>query len=357
MSLIIQALINQALINQARRQVASLRYLWLSIITALMVIGCDSATINDEQTIDPPKMSVNDIKSLKPSPSLNVVSPDWGIAATLAAMGQPPIATGDIRVWDQWVGKPELPASTQDLGIRYLPNAELIAQLPTDLLIDNSFYEHSRTLYSGNVPTESVMFKSEKATADWEDFARPTRKLGALIDQPKLAEDYITKSHDEIEQAGKRLHRRYPQVKKFAVVQFIDANNLRMYAANSLFNAAFTQMDRKLVALGEGNGWGFVSIQMGDLARLDNDVCLLVIEPLSPIAEAQLADSLVWQRLGYGNTKVNNVAGMNDVAGATGKNSRCMAKLPPIWIYGGMASLTNLADNLADATLMGGPAS
>jgi len=121
-------------------------------------------------------------------------------------------------------------------------------------------------------------------------------------------------------------------------VQFADANNLRMYVANSLFEPALAQMDKELVVLGEGNQWGFVPLRMGDLAQLDDEVCLLIVDPLSPITRAEIEDSLIWQRLGYGDT-------------------RCMGELPPVWIYGGMSSLVSLADNLANLTLNGGAAS
>lgn len=268
---------------------------------------------------------------------INIVSPDWGNAATLTAMGYPPIATGDIRVWDRWVSTPKLPTSTIDLGIRYQPNAELIAQLPVDMVVDNFFYEHARSLY-GDVPAESVMFAAKGDTATWADYVQPTRQLGQLIDEPKLAEDYIAKSRKDIEVASKRLQQRYPNIKKFAVVQFADANNMRMYVANSLFQPALTQMQKELMVLGKGNSYGFVPIRMGDLAQLDDDVCLLIIDPLSPITRAEIKDSLVWQRLSYGN-------------------NRCVGEMPPVWIYGGMSSLVDLANNLSTVELKGGSAS
>lgn len=268
---------------------------------------------------------------------INIVSPDWGNAATLTAMGYPPIATGDMRVWDRWVGTPKLPPSTIDLGIRYQPNAELIAQLPVDMVVDNFFYEHARSLY-GDVPAESVMFAAKGKSATWADYTQPTRQLGQLIDDPKLAEDYIVKSRKDIEVASERLQQRYPNIKKFAVVQFADANNMRMYVANSLFQPALIQMQKKLVVLGEGNSWGFVPIRMGDLAQLDEDVCLLIIDPMSPITRAEIKDSLIWQRLSYGN-------------------KRCVGELPPVWIYGGMSSLVGLANNLSAVELKGGDAS
>lgn len=267
---------------------------------------------------------------------INIASPDWGNAATLTAMGYPPIATGDVRVWDRWVGTPQLPTSTVDVGIRYQPNAELIAQLPVDMVVDNFFYEHARNLY-GDVPAKSIVFAAKGETATWADYSQPTQKLGELIGEPKLADDYIVKSHKDINLADKRLQQRYPKVKKFAVVQFADANNMRMYVANSLFQPALTQMKKELVVLGKGNSYGFIPIRMGDLAQLEEDVCLLVIDPLSPITRAEIKDSLIWQRLSYGS-------------------NRCVGELPPVWIYGGMSSLVGLANNLSTVQLKGGAA-
>ncbi|BBI67358.1 hypothetical protein PKHYL_15490 [Psychrobacter sp. KH172YL61] len=231
-------------------------------------------------------------------------------------------------------GAPHLPAATTDIGIRYQPNAELVAQLPVDMVIDNAFYEHARSLY-GDVPAQSVMFAAKGKAATWADYTEPTRALGALIDNPKMAEDYIVQSQKDIQLASQQFQQRYPIIKKFAVVQFADANNMRMYVDNSLFKVALEQMGKELVVLGEGNQWGFVPIRMGDLAQLDDESCLLIIDPLSPITRAEIKDSLVWQRLGYGER-------------------RCMAELPPVWIYGGMSSLVSLANNLSTVSLIGG---
>lgn len=303
---------------------------WLTVLATLALAAVLTAC---QEPIAEQKGAQRDIPTVK----INIASPDWGNAATLTAMGYPPIATGDVRVWNRWVGTPKLPTSTVDVGIRYQPNAELIAQLPVDMVVDNFFYEHARNLY-GDVPAESIVFAAQGETATWADYTQPTQKLGKLIGEPKLAEDYIIKSHKDIDLAGKRLHQRYPKIKKFAVVQFADANNMRMYVANSLFQPALTQMQKELVVLGKGNSYGFVSIRMGDLAELEEDVCLLIIDPLSPITRAEIKDSLIWQRLSYGN-------------------NRCVGELPPVWIYGGMSSLVSLANNLSTVELTGGAAS
>ena len=317
---------------------------WLTVSVCLALTACNNATtvqsadqLDESHAKNTAKADNHTGETNHPNDIINIASPDWGNAATLTAMGYPPIATGDVRVWDRWVGTPTLPSSIIDLGIRYQPNAELIAQLPVDLVVDNFFYKHARNLY-GDVPAESVMFAAKGETATWADYTEPTRELCELINNPTLAEDYITKSQQDISLASERFRQHYPEVNKFAVVQFADANNMRMYVANSLFKPAFDKMDKELVVLGKGNNWGFVPIRMGDLAQLDEDTCLLIIDPLSPITRAEIKDSLVWQRLDYGNT-------------------RCVGELPPVWIYGGMSSLVSLADNLSTVVLKGGAAS
>ncbi len=309
---------------------------WFALSLCLVLTACNNptSTKNSTDQLDEVQSTLTSESENSRGDRMNIVSPDWGNAATLTAMGHAPIATGDVRVWDRWVGSPKLPTSITDLGIRYQPNAELIAQLPVDMVIDNYFYEHARNLY-GDVPAESVMFAAKGETATWADYTEPTRELGALIDNPKMAEDYIVQSQKDIQLASQQLQQRYPKVKKFAVVQFADANNMRMYVANSLFQPALEQMGKELVVLGKGNNWGFVPIRMGDLAQLDDETCLLIIDPLSPITSAEIDDSLIWQRLGYGNT-------------------RCVGELPPVWIYGGMSSLVSLANNLSDVSLKGG---
>ncbi|WP_257020067.1 ABC transporter substrate-binding protein [Psychrobacter sp. BI730] len=303
---------------------------WFTLSLCLILTACNDNTSTQTTATSAAELAAKHSHTDR----MNIVSPDWGNAATLTAMGHAPIATGDVRVWDRWVGSPKLPASITDLGIRYQPNAELIAQLPVDMVIDNYFYEHARNLY-GDVPAESVMSAAKGETAMWADYTEPTRELGVLIDNPKMAEDYIVQSQKDIQLASQQFKERYPKAKKFAVVQFADANNMRMYVANSLFQPALEQMDRELVVLGKGNQWGFVPIRMGDLAQLDDETCLLIIDPLSPITRAEIDDSLIWQRLGYGNT-------------------RCVGELPPVWIYGGMSSLVSLANNLSEVSLKGG---
>ncbi|WP_261863422.1 hypothetical protein [Psychrobacter sp. JCM 18900] len=82
---------------------------WFALTLCLVLTACNSQTSTTSEVEN------------SHSGRMNIVSPDWGNAATLTAMGHAPIATGDVRVWDRWVGSPKLPTSITDLGIRYQP--------------------------------------------------------------------------------------------------------------------------------------------------------------------------------------------------------------------------------------------
>ena len=252
--------------------------------------------------------------------SVKVITPDWAVASTLTAIGYPPIATGDTKSYREWVGTPSLPSD----------------------IIDNDFYAHLRPSY-GNTPHKSVSFMSKNAVATWQDYAEPTLQLGEIIHQPQRAQQFLTQSKKQLGELGATFRQKYPHIKKIAVVQFADSNNLRIYTNNSLFRPTFEVMGLNLITLedqmGKGNLWGFNSLALSDLAKLDDDTCLVVVEPFSPMLRQELAKNLLWQRLGYG---------------ARANNSRCMAVLSPIWLYGGVSSMVVFGERLNQAHWLGG---
>lgn len=270
-----------------------------------------------------------------------VMTPNWGIAATLTAMGYPPVAMGDKFIYGQWVGTPIIPTTTHDVGMRYQPNPEMFSQLDLDMVLDSDFYEHLRPMYD-DLPIHSVSLDSTKKIAQWDDYAEPTLSLGQYIGQPEAAEEYLNNNKNQLKKAGQAFRTRHPKIQKLAVVQFADTNNLRMYSYNSLFEPALSEMGLELTALDEGNQWGFTPIMLGDLSELDQNTCLVVVEPLSDLLKLELKDSLVWQRLGYSFDKNNH-----------SNTGRCLTLLPPTWINGGMASMSVLAERLTNANFVG----
>lgn len=305
----------------------------------LSIALCSSLLLSSCQSSDATPAALN---ASNPQKTPSVMTPDWGIAATLTGMGYPPVAMGDKTFYKEWVGKPLIPTDTYDVGTRYQPNPEMFSQLDLDVVIDNAFYKHLQPMY-GDLPIHSIELTSPNQMAKWEDFIEPTLALGRSINQPQAAQMYLDKSKEQITQAGQTFHKRYPHIKKMAVVQFADTNNLRMFSYNSLFQPALDTMGLELTAFADGNEWGFMPIMLGDLAQLDDDTCLVVVEPIGDLLKLELEDSLVWQRLGYSFHENSKSAG----------KSRCLTVLPATWNNSGVASMNVLADRLMNATFVG----
>ena len=319
-------------IDQSQRRV-------MTLLIGLCMTLCSGFLLSSCQSSDATPAPLSESKN---QTSPKVMTPDWGIAATLTAMGYPPVAMGDKPFYREWVGKPLIPDTTLDVGTRYQPNPEMFSQLDIDLVVDREFYAHLRPMY-GDLPIHSLELNSLNRVATWEDFIEPTLELGRSINQPQAAQDYLDNSKSQIQQAGQSFHTRYPHIKKLAVVQFADTNNLRMFSYNSLFQPALDAMGLELVAFADGNEWGFAPIMLGDLGQLDEDTCLVVVEPIGDLLKLELKDSLVWQRLGYS---------FDENPQSTSKG-RCLTLLPATWNNSGVASMNVLADRLMNVTFVG----
>ncbi|TDQ56318.1 iron complex transport system substrate-binding protein [Mesocricetibacter intestinalis] len=260
----------------------------------------------------------------------DVVTPDWGIAATMGAMGHDPAASGDMRSYPLWVDEPEL-AHTIDWGARYYPNRELLQSLDYSMVFDLPFYFHLRPLYVHR-PAYHIDFKGgdDFAEAHWQSYAEAVLQMGALMGAEANARRFINSAETRLVQWGRHILSLPSLPKRYAVVQFSDARNLRMYAQNSLFHAALEKMGLEMVSLAKGDRWGNSAMTLADLAPLPEDVCLLIIAPLSPITAAELERSYLWQRMGF-------------------REGRCVHKLPAVWVFGGMDSVLRFAKFLHQA--------
>lgn len=277
----------------------------------------------------------------EPSTKQNILALDWGVAGTLTAMGVPPVATGDLADYPDWAIEPALPDSVLDMGSRFSPNPELLAQMPIDTIIDTDFYQHLRSKY-GNARHINFVVEGNKTNTDgtpktrysWDDYAGAVVKLGVEIGHKDKAVAYVQHAKTQIIAHGNTFKQNNPNYPKLAIVQFSDSKNLRLYTPNSLFAPVADLMGVELVEMGIANPWGYANLSLHDLAKLGGDTCLIVIEPFSPMLKSELNNTALWQRLGFGND-----------------NGRCMAILPPVWTFGGVPSMVGFSEQLAKQQL------
>ncbi|MBN6066425.1 iron ABC transporter substrate-binding protein [Aggregatibacter actinomycetemcomitans] len=268
---------------------------------------------------------------------MNIMTPNWAIAATLTEIGQPPVAMEDKRVYPQWVSQPVQPDSVIDMGPRYQPNRELLEQIPISHIMQNFFYSHLRDIYPSHIPVTDILFDggNTETYQRWQTYVNAAKQIGVTIRREKAVDDYLHQVEQQLARYGADIRRHHAPIEYYAVVQFGSAKELRIYSTNSLFSVAFQLMGLKQATLGLGNRWGNRLIRITELAKLPPNTCLLIIEPFSLMTETELTKSYVWNRLGFGKT-------------------RCMYKLPSVWLFGGPESIAHFSRFLHEAVMREG---
>lgn len=260
-----------------------------------------------------------------------IITPDWSIAATLTALGNPPVAAGDLRSLPSWSVSPKLPDTVIDLGARYTPNPELAAQLSADLLIYSDFYEHLSHL--GNTQSyKYIGVKKQPSAPSWQDYKTTTLALAQHINKEQEALDYISNSEVRLKALGQSFKAQYPHIKQLSIMQFGSQNQLYNYTRATPFGPAVDKMGLLVYDFGEANEWGSFIMPLADIVKLPSDACLVIVKPFSLMLKKQLAKNALWQALGYD----------------TGK--RCALVIDPVWAFGEFPSMVGFGENLVRAT-------
>lgn len=268
------------------------------------------------------------VSTANAAPTSRIITTDWAIAETLAAMGTPPVGVGDLRSYRSWVIEPALPSDTVDVGLRTQPNLELIKSLRPDLVINASWLPPLPARFlQNNTQVHPIDFYNDQGIS-WLNTLLNTRKLGQLVNQTTAADQLIVSAVDQFAQQKQALAS-YSS-RPFAVVQFIDARHLRIYGRNSLMDITLTQLGLQNAWQGETNTWGFNNIDIIELAKLPSHSMLVVIQPHPLNVPLQLEKSILWQRLPFSQPS-------NQVV------------LPPVWSFGALPSMQRFAQTLTDA--------
>ena len=263
---------------------------------------------------------------------------DWTVAETLIALGEPPVAVGDVKSYRQWVAQPQLPANTLDLGLRMQPNPELLIPLSKAdqkaplIFINTGFYASATPLLQRFAKqVYSVDFYAEGDA--WQNILTASKQVSDIINRPQAFERLIR--HYQQKLAEIRPHLQAFRDRPLALVQFVDSRHLRIYAPNSPFGAVLAQLGLQNAWSGTQNNWGFETINVTQLAKLPQNSRLVVIKPYPANIETDLKYNTLWRHLTM---------------------ARDPLILPAIWTFGGIPSAQRFAQALADGLQNGGEA-
>lgn len=232
-----------------------------------------------KQTIQPLQAVIFALLFATSASAKSFATLDWTVAETLIALGENPVAVGDVKSYQQWVSEPALPANTRDLGIRMQPNPEQVFALYSDYadlhFINSSFYLAATPLLEKFARVSNVDFYA-KGDA-WANILTATQKVAELIGKPDAFTQLMERYFQKIAEI-RPLVQPYTS-RPIALVQFIDSRHLRIYAINSPFGAVLTQLGFHNAWQGSQNDWGFETIEITQLSKLAEDSRLVVIKP------------------------------------------------------------------------------
>ncbi|KXO07554.1 Ferric hydroxamate ABC transporter, periplasmic substrate binding protein FhuD [Moritella sp. JT01] len=256
-------------------------------------------------------------RSLKVSAN-RIVAIDWTHVETLLALGVTPLGIAQKQDYNAWVKEPKIPNGVLDLGLRTQPNLELLAELaPTQILISPMFSVLTPQLQKITKVTEIGLYK--KGNVNWQAMESMTRELAMNIGVEKEAERFILQKRDEILALKQQVPSDFPPV---LMVQFMDANHLRVFGDNSLYKTAVNELGIESAWQGTTNQWGFSLVGINELVGIDAQI--VVIEPLPIGTEAALEHNQLWQFMSQ-------------------QSNYPVLRMPAVWSFGALPSATRFA--------------
>lgn len=283
-------------------------------------------------------IAVAPVQAAEPSPaSANTQAPrlatvDWGLAQNMVAIGVTPLAVGQTSGYAAWVGQPQLPAATRDLGLRSQPNLELLAQLDPDRILITQMYASLKPRLAQVAPVSTVDVYFTPGPV-WANTVAAVKKLGRIADRPAAARDLIERTESDIHAAAARLP---DDPKPLLVVQWSDAQHVYVFGQNSLIGATMQRMGLKNAWQGKTSRWGSAQVPISRLASIDAGR-VVVMGPVPVGLRDQIADSRLWHSLDV----VRNAP---------------VIYIPGVWSFGGLPSASRFA-GLVSGALRNAPSS
>ncbi|WP_020186188.1 ABC transporter substrate-binding protein [Methylopila sp. 73B] len=143
-------------------------------------------------------MAAFSVSATRGAGATRVVSLELQLTETLVALGAPPIAAADNALYRRLVGRPELPASVEDLGPIQQPNLEFLTYLKPDLIVLPPWeIGGSRRALARVAPIEAIGDLSARPPI--ERLNETTRRLGVLVGRDGDAEALVANAAAEID--------------------------------------------------------------------------------------------------------------------------------------------------------------
>lgn len=259
-----------------------------------------------------------------------IITTDWTIAETLLALQAPLVGIGDKKEYATWVSEPVLNDDVIDLGLRSQPNLEVITNLKPTLLINSTWSQNLIPKELISIDLAAIDFYTNDGIS-WLHTVQTTEKLAQLVNKTVQAQILIKQTEKQFSDNAQRL-KTIPHT-PYAVVQFIDSRQLRIYGANSLYGVVLAKLNLNNAWQHTSNAWGFNQVSLIDLANLPQNTQLIIVKPYPANVHKLLEKNVLWQTLPFSQQDHHHI-------------------LPATWGFGALPSMQRFSDSLTNALTM-----
>lgn len=244
-----------------------------------------------------------------------IVALEWLPIELMMALGVVPMAAAELFNYRDWVGKPALPASVIDVGLRTEPNLELLTQLKPSLILYSSGYGPSPQTLSRIAPSQGFAFNNgdgKPLTAATESIMQ----LGQRIGKVPQAQAHLAMFDRFIADMRARLAPR--AAKPLLLMSLIDNRHAIVFGQGSLFLEVMQRLGLQNAWQGETNFWGSAVIGIERLATI-KDADAICLSHGDETLMKQIASTELWQSLPF-------------------VRQQRFTRVPTVWFYGATLS-------------------
>ncbi|WP_412066005.1 ABC transporter substrate-binding protein [Rhizobium sp. SYY.PMSO] len=174
-----------------------------------------------------------------------IVVLDWGLAATVIALGVAPVGVPAIAYYTRNVVTPPMPENVVDVGLLFTPNYELLYELRADRILIPPELEVARTQLERICAVSSFSLRDRNGTS-LEAAASATATVAADLGRRDKGQALIATALESLSQAQERLTKYAGRL--FLLTSFVDDRHVAIFARGSLY-------DDVLRRLGLVNAW------------------------------------------------------------------------------------------------------
>nr|WP_297399102.1 iron-siderophore ABC transporter substrate-binding protein [uncultured Marinobacter sp.] len=262
-----------------------------------------------------------------------IIALNWAATEALLLLGVTPVGVADRDGYDYWVKKPALPDQVPNIGTRVAPSLEAIAELKPDLIVTSAEMAPAADLLKRIAPTYVISVYREGG-APFAKAKEMLLTLGDILNREARAKAVLRDIEHSLATQRQRLEAAGLTDQSIALVNFMDARHVRIYAPNGLYQRALEGLGLENAWPHPGNFWGFSVVGLEAIAPYGNSR-LVVLSPTPPGLPDTLAESPFWTHL----PQVQRDQ---------------VYQIEPVWPFGGVYQVQRLATMLTESLLAGG---